>query len=415
MKRNYPFILILMFFGLMAYITLLDVFAHITIIMLVASSLSIAQCILSRKLIKISIGVSKEHLEKGEKGILTLKLRNRAHIPSSYIYIYLRQGNRILWEGPQKLCIVLGPREDKVIELSYKGKLCGKEDIGIEELVITDYFYLVKGRLQIVGEENNLSKMMVLDSKKERHLSDKQLIAIKKLRKEVTIIPKLIPLREVDRIEKRRGEKLSYGENISSELETYKEGESQKLIHWKMVASKDIYLMRQRENRYLSKEKVLLIFDPVSKVQEEQSIEQFIRNQDKAITVLASMLGTLLQEGKEAYICFYKDKEWHLHYFKDEEDLKARIQIISDYEFVQDLDEAQRIPVGLLEKEGLGTVPLQLIISHAVDRELELAVKKAYAYEFEILDTNQDQRRSKVKDHLWYITDNFEVRLSGKR
>lgn len=197
-----------------------------------------------KKKISLHITGIQEQVDKGEKVQLKINIKNASFLPTPYIYILLKPSYHLRVEKAGGLCVTLQGHEEKSFKVDYTGVLSGQEEIGIEQVILVDYFELMKKKLKVGYTQKVMVMPQLVNIVNEQDLE-------------------YLSQKDAD-----DGSQNLYHHDdgeLGYELAPYQEGQSQRLVHWKLVAQRDIYMVRERELPKEQNENRLIILDPVSK------------------------------------------------------------------------------------------------------------------------------------------------------
>ena len=124
---------------------------------------------------------------------------------------------------------------------------------------------------------------------------------------------------------------------ITEELAPYKEGDSPKLLHWKILARKDQLLVRQRESGENGGQNILLILSPVgSKIVEEEAQHKL---QDRSLTVSLSLSHQFIKRGYRVIFMYYHKGNWIKAELKEDKALQYLREKLAGYESLHSISD----------------------------------------------------------------------------
>lgn len=412
MKRNLPLILITIFLTIMAYVTLLSTFNKLAFVLLTADLLSIVHVYTVKGAIHLTLGTTKKAIQKEEACTIKLTVTNNSFLPTPYVYIRLKEGHRVTLLGPNRICVTLGCGQTKEIPITYKGELSGREIIGIKEVVVMDYFHIIKKKLKFKEEKEISVLPQIVDLKESQEIRN-QLVLVKTEIQSTTSI----------------GKQSLLGEEIGYELAPYKEGDSKKLIHWKLFAQKGSYLVRQREENEHIKTKVVIVLDSISKEKDIEEKEHIIL-QDKMISACVSFIHVLIEEGQEVYFLSHEKGQWEKKYIQSSNQLKQLAYELTSYSTIKEVEGAgeTRLPLKILEEISREIGYLKLLITSSLDPELmnemvsygkdasSIQIVTTVAQKEEVFIQSRDQMATglmidsgQIDNVVWELNDNYEM------
>lgn len=346
--------------------------------------------------LKINVYVPKI-IQKDERFILKIDIMNRAPVSSPYIYIKPKDGMRVSLEKKQALMTMLEAKQSKEQELLCNAKFYGKEQVVLEEVSMHSFIGFFRKSLtqSIFTTIKILPTIRHLDYM--QHFDDFLILS--------------------NRQESRQNEEVndeSIKDEIGYELSPYIEGDSQRLIHWKIVASRDEYLVRQREEKKEWKRGLFFVLNPL--IQCDSKNEEIII-QDKIVTTLLSLVAYYIDESQKIEVIYYKDKKWQYIKIKETKDIYCLKDILSDYEGirVEEQSNVHEIVKQLLKfiqkKSGY-----KIIVSSYWEEDLEHYILKKYVAirKMPIIWTGRtvpNDLVQKASSSIWHMTDHYELIL----
>ena len=336
-------------------------------------------------------------IHKDQILVLKIEVINKAHMPSPYIYIKPKDGIRVTVEKKQALIIMLGSNQFKELKLSCSAKFYGKEQVGLKEVSVKSFIGFFK-----------------------KDLTHSIFTTIK-------ILPEITHIEYIEQfndslilLNKKRNEQSEQVNNKSIEnemgyeLNPYIEGDSQRLIHWKIVASRDQYLVRQREERRQWDRKLFLILNPL--VQYGSESEQ-IMIQDKMITTLLSLAAYYINKGQKIEVIYYKDKKWQHINIIETRNIYFLQNILSDYEGIKVENQSyineiiEELLKMIQKKSGY-----KLIVSSYWEKYLEEYIFRSYVEtkQISMIWTGKTVPNNLIQNSsflVWHVTDHYELVL----
>lgn len=296
-----------------------------------------------KRRLKIEIEPLPKVLHKGEITHLQITVRNASFLPLPYVYLLFKESYYLVPKEMRCLCFTLAPKSKKTFSISYEALNSGIDHIGIERSILVDYFEFARRKYKFSWEQ----EMVILSQ-------------VKPL-KEITNLVQYVPQKESKALEEKPLQLEDEGE-ISYELAPYQEGQPERRIHWKLVAQRDIYMVREREDDIKLKKEHLVMIDPVfqRKKTRRMYFKRFFRAHrlrkrwdkerenacymDKVITSCMSYLYSLIREEMSVIWIGYNEGEWEQRLLTRSSDLEQIEEMLCKSYFVLRLDEAQRWP-----------------------------------------------------------------------
>ena len=306
--------------------------------------------------LKVKIYVP-ERVEKNESFPLKIYITNKAYMPSPYIYIRVKEGKRVILENDQEMGLMLGIRKDAEQEVYCNARLCGKEEVVLEEVRLQSFIGFFRKHVTL----NLSATVQVLPE--IRHLEYMQ-----------HFNAFLTQLNTSEGKQSEQEDRENTGDEVGYELRQYREGDSQRLIHWKIAAFKGEYLVRQREGSKEKKRELFFILSPFVCLEsnEEEAILQ-----DKMITTFVSLVAHYLNEGQKVRVAYYKDKEWQYIKIRDARYIHILQEGLSDYMGLEVLETPnQRSIIRELFKLTNKRSGIKILISSYWEKDMEEYILK---------------------------------------
>lgn len=382
--------------GIVAYIKPDRFINRLFIMLTITLVLDAVYFLLLIPFLKITTSTSKI-IQKNERFTLKIHIINKAPLPSPYIYIKPKDAIRVTLEKKQALMIMLEGKQEIERELSYNARFYGNEQIVFEQILIRSFI----GFFRKSVAQDIITPIKILPNIRQieyiQHFDDF-----------------LLSLSRQEDKQKCKLNNESIEDEIGYELSPYIEGDNQRLIHWKIAAARDEYLVRQREEKKEWKRELVFILNPL--VQYQSSNEQVII-QDKMITSVISLVDHYINQGQKVKVIYYKDEKWRHIKITETKAMYFLKDVLSDYEGikVEECTNVQKMIKELLEftQRGEG---YKFIISSYWDKQLEEYIIKNYIIKksISIIWTHSaisDNINHKLFSSIWYITDHYELVL----
>ncbi len=250
-------------------------------------------------------------VEKNKSFPLKICMTNKAYMPSPYVYIRVREGKRVILDNTQVLGLILGIREDVEQDVFYNAQLCGGEEIALEEVKMQSFIGFFRktitlnlsATIQVLPEVRHLEYIEHFDAY-------------------------LAELSTSEGKQSEQEENESIGDEVGYELRPYTEGDSQRLIHWKIATLRDEYLVRKREGSKGKKRELIFILSPFICLEGHEREEVL---QDKMVTTFVSLVAHYINEGQKVSVAYYKEKAWQYIKIRDSRVIHILQETLSDY------------------------------------------------------------------------------------
>lgn len=357
---------------------------------------------------QITIVPSKlpDQVNKDEKLTLKLTVYNRSFLPAPYIYIFLKDSYHIVPEQYKCLCVTLPPHGQKEFTFELIAKQSGKEVVGIEKIIINDLFELVRRKVNY----HFLQQVTVLP----------QPVTLKG-------IGALLASSALDKNENDDIRQTAFVEDgeVSYELKPYVEGQSQRLIHWKLVAQRDIYMVREREQLIKLKRERIVVVDPVVQLEKDISSVHKIpfefngarkrwqmgrdkaKLTDKLVNGTTSYLLEVLKQGESILLFYYDEEQWQ----------QIRLEVIQDLEKISEKISGCMLQGKTVPEVRLPQIPAKgycqsILITAGMDRRLRRIIEEEG--NIKVLEL---QKRSMLDEQgygqYWYLSDDYQIVTNG--
>ena len=380
---NYLFIVVTLYLLVSLYLKTDMAYMKFLTICILGGVISVIHLLVVKPCLSFAIkDESYVRINKKSQVELTINIQNKAWLQSPYIYIFLKPTYHVAAKQYDSICVALPPRSTKEITLEYVGEYSGKETLGIEEIVLQDYFGIMKRRIKCT------------------------------LEKEVSVLPQVVALGKVEnllnlvKVKERDHEQIpvisSDGE-VCHELAPYIEGDSLKLMHWKLLARRDIYMVRQREEHATIKREYVFILDPIC---EEQEKENRVRLIDKILVTSISLAYTFLKQGEKVTLIYKQNAMWQQLTLTEIMAIPQLAAELSGYIGNEGQVGEERWPYEYLHQHypfPMSKVFLTSYLSKYLCEELE--EKKS----LNVLEMKKGPWVGESLVGTWYLTDEYEV------
>lgn len=321
-------------------------------------------------------------INKQEGVEFTLVIRNTSFLQSPYLHIFLKPSYHAISKEITRLCITLPPYSEKEIRISYEGKYSGKEILEIEKVILQDFFQIARRRLEV------------------------------SLKKEVAVLPEVVELKHLEyllkhmRVKSERSEivpKIVEEGEISSELKPYQEGDSLKRLHWKLVAKRDLYMVRERERGASIKREYIIVLDPVCK---EQGLEKRASLVDKTLVSCISYMADILKSGDKVTLLYFKEKTWEQLTITSILNLEEAAKVLATYDILSKSNLTERWPVEYLKEKGEWQISKLFITPSLSPNLAEYLEEEKYV---QVLEMKRSHLGEALFGQTWYVSQQFEV------
>ena len=390
---NVPFILIVVVSGVLAYTNPDHITIDLFCLLLISIVLDTLHFFLVSKKIEMVIEPIPSKVQKAQQLEVIIKVKNNSLWPTPYLYIFPQDGYRLSLKEKQNYCLFLGSSSVKELVLVYEAQLSGKQTVGFANVFLKDYLGLYR-RYETLPDN---PKIKVLPEVREGLAVDEFLGA-------------------GSEVGYSRGSisyaKLSQEGEVAEDLTAYKEGDSPKLLHWKILAQKDLLLVRQRETEKQDGESVLLILSPIGSNIKEEKIRYEL--QDKSLTASLSLSYQLIAKGHQVAFMYYQKGNWikaSLKYTREIQYLREKLASYENLESSKDRTYRGELRAFLkrIEKEQ----GLKIVVAQDIDEAIfyYLDSWRKRAEDIKLLCVGKAINKASTLDvEAWQVTKDYELK-----
>ncbi|MBQ4284124.1 MAG: DUF58 domain-containing protein [Lachnospira sp.] len=257
MKRRISFKGIINYIFALIFATVFGLFLDanvgwfILLTLILAPMLSVFLAWLSSRMVEITAEVDNTLMSKGDKGTMTVTVRNKSIFPTPPIYIDLKARDGFYPEGAifgflrtmdgnsvkvkydlDELLISVMPRTSKTFEVGYTAKICGKAKVHVQDARVTDYLGLFFFGINIDGDSQRGDVAIIPDVSQ---ISARDEAVIK-------VMQTLLHMEDSeDTVESAN---YTFGGFPGYDSREYVPGDPLKRINWKQSAKRDKLLVR---------------------------------------------------------------------------------------------------------------------------------------------------------------------------
>ncbi len=378
-KINYLFYGICIYLIISLYLKQDDTYMAFLVICMVAAITSIIHIMLCKRLIKLERLDSKEIIvSKNNRVEVIMRVHNKMWIQTPYIYVFMNTPLHLESLDGNGVCIAIQPRGYKDIKFTYNAKYSGSEMITLDKVIVQDYIGICRNRAKLSYE------------------------------KVINILPEIVNMKRIGRITKNistgyidEGKSKNNGLGEPSyDLAPYKKGDSMKLVHWKLLARRNVWMVREREQIITEYKTFTLIIDPVYVKQWDRA-----RIIDKTVNVVITMASHILDRGDEVAIVYNILGDWESMLISNRTELISLGKILSQYNGVGKEVES-RWPNLYLDKIGKKN-SAKIFITPKLDLKDTYELEKDTSVEVLTIIPSTMLEDSGMKG--WYLSGEYEV------
>lgn len=389
-KNGVQLTVIVILIGL-AYLTALNVFRDLVIIVILSIALGYIQIFCGKRWLKIEWHVEQNQIEKGKELVINLKLTNQSILPAPYIMITLEDQKHLIVKSEKRLCVLLDAMETKVIPLNYEAQYIGRENLKIKEIVLWDYF-----------------RQISYDMK----LEEVEVMILPRVEMIETIAPRMCYTNHSYLT--HQSEVLNQiPEEIGYELEDYHIGDNEKLIHWKLLMQKGKWLVRKREGYNGPSKQITIVVDAIKCNDEVYSVKV----QDHLLESTMSLIAANLEIGYRMKLLIYQKAGWINIDISHKHEIGKVAYELGQCTFVsREILLNKRIPEDIIHSL-LASKEEVWLISHMVDEKLsewvyQMESDGAFIHVIEVVSGKLEQvrtHRSLLKGDYWQVDEAYHL------
>lgn len=406
MKKSRPFLnsgifpITFITIGLVAYIRpsriVIDLFCMIWVVFI----LSIFHFFVVSRHIKLEIDLPKEEIYKNESFILNLKIRNNTFLPTTYIYLSLIDGERLQLQRGKQVGLILGPKEEQIVEIEYRGKLSGRQMVGAESVYIVDYFGIYRRHLSAIGGTtcgmvlpcamtlSGLEEVVLGNRRQNQSCSEESRVALS----------------------------VSGLGEVGYDLQPYEQGSVQSLIHWKILAQRNQWVIREREGERGHRGKVHICLDPMYF---QGDTKEVLTAQDHLLSICLFLIQTFIKEDRVVELSYWQGETWQFIRLDSKETLARLPYLLGSYESVED---PELLPERIYSQKGVingSYEACSILLTQRLDAQLIEQTKRAYQGHSTlqiILTYHQDIELGLIKEvsNLWQPIGGRLLKVTGR-
>lgn len=386
---NVPFIVIVVVSGMMAYTRPDRITIDLFCLLLITTLLDTLHFFWMSKNTEVIIVPVPDKIQKRKQLEVRVQVKNNSLWPIPRLYLAPLDGYRLSLKEKQNYCLFLGGLSVKEITLIYEARLSGKQIVGLKHVFLQDYLGLYR-------------KDLVLPScPKVKVLPD--------IREDIEVDEFLSQGTEEGY---KRGQKHhQVREEVAEDLSAYKEGDSPRLIHWKIFAQKDQLLVRQRETNEQKGEKITLILNPIGSTTEEAERYEL---QDKSVTTSLSLCNELITAGYQIGFMYYGKGNWRKVSLKSIRELQYLREKLANYETIASAkDRGYRAALKGFLKSIQMQQSFKLVVTENIDEDLFYYLEEGQKTLEDVHLICMNEPTNKVKTlgvKVWQVTERYRLK-----
>ena len=190
---------------------------------------------------------------------------------------------------------------------------------------------------------------------------------------------------------------------VCHELAPYVEGDSLKLMHWKLLARREIYMVRQREDHAVVKKEYLFILDPIYQEQEGENRAKLI---DKLLVACVSLAYAFLKQGEKVTLVYKKEAVWQQLTLSEVVAVEQLATVLSEYTGDMMQEGEERWPYSYLSQHYSEGVSKILLTTHLNKHLSEVLEEEKF---LNVLEMKRGPWAGESLISAWYLSEAFEV------
>lgn len=327
-----------------------------------------------RKNLSSSVKVLTDNVEKGQKILCKIELKNKSLLPIPFIDYKIKVSDKITALKTLEERVSLGQNETLEKKIEIVALHIGIGEISIENLEITSIFGLFSSKIE--SEESNC----------------KIIIAPKCV--EVDGVEKLIEsAREIEKEE--GGSNYTFQGEPGYEYKEYVKGDPLNRVNWKLSSKKNIIMIRQ--NASIAKCKKVVVLDPF--IVENEELQN---NSDLLIEGFLGIVKDMFLSEYEVTIGIYKESKWKFKIINKISDIEEIQRSFSEYTFCKEEASYLRFNKFFINEDEKYDL---IIVTSNKDIEIENFIKniKDKCHGIEIIRNNKE----KILEEEFYLEKDY--------
>ena len=205
-------------------------FILLTLIM--APLISVFLAWISSHTLEVACHMEEALLSKGDKCSMEIVIRNKSIFPTPPMEVLLTQSAGAKYEGDKWLVSVMS-RNSQSLSAVFVAKICGKSQVGVESILVTDYLGLFTFRAKSVDYDSLKKNISVIPDTADIGPKDEAVIKVMQT-----------SLHMDDSDDTVDGGQFAFGGFPGYDNREYVPGDPLKRINWKQSAKRDKLLVR---------------------------------------------------------------------------------------------------------------------------------------------------------------------------
>ena len=377
---NYIYYIVMIILIILLYKKTNELLMCFFMIGLIGGILSIVHMYIAKRALEFEvINNPNKIIGKNELTSICIRVHNRLDMLSPYIYVFTNKTDNLEVVKHRGKCVMVKSKNYIDVEIPYKAKYSGKASIYISEIVLQDFFGIMSIRLQEIHKEIDIAVLP-------------QVIELKASGNLISSMKESMNTRAENERVKGLGE-LSY------DLEPYKEGDSMKLVHQKLLARRDIYMVREREKEQGSQNKYVIVIDPVCGEVSNKS-----RLIDKTLAVITSLISDIIKQTEKVTVVYNIEGKWSHRILEKRSSLTQFMNTLARYS--GEWNGKDRWAREYLLNSNISP-GYKLVITPILESEYIEALESEI--KLEILTIHKNNQYKDTSLHTWYLSDEYEV------
>ena len=365
-------------------------------VLFVAPTISIAMTLLAKNKMQIDVHSSILMLNKGEEVVLSATLKAAGIIPAPFIELsFFNEKN--FSTSISKYALSIRARKPVIIQQRYTARIWGVAQIGIEEVVISDYLGLVKFTLyKDHGLHEYANTVEIYPNIPDAPVKSE-------------LVRSICDAVAYDDNEETTDNTITTSGFPGYEHKEYIPGDLIKRINWKLSSKREVLMVRLDEA--IANSKQVLILDCCNNQlncnQPEEKYKQLIQD-EKIVESILAILNILVKQGVESRFYYFSGTAWTEFMITRVNDIITLQYNLAKYKFQPQIKEysSNRVPLTFLKEQK--KVKTITVFSSCFDEGLAGQIQTANQMGMVVQTVLTEEPIKQRVDNMWLVNDCFE-------
>ncbi len=369
---------------------------------------------IAAKLVYVSCSMDETLLSKGDTCSVEISLRNKSIFPTPPVEVIFTNDAGVRSTFSSTLVTVM-PMTTKCFEVEFKAKICGRHRVGVDKVLVTDYFgifsFNIKGThayevsvIPDIAQINARDDSVLTVMQSSLHMDDSE-----------------------DTVE---ASAYSFGGFPGYDNREYSLGDPLKRINWKQSAKRGKLLVRLDDEMAAQSVNVILdsTFDtsevniyevaPLAAFRDYEKDEIIPAIAQEAIENALGIMNVLIRQSYNVNFYVLKNKQFVKYEIEDEQDLDDVRLELAGYSFADKVQDVPRMPneeAGLLERAGIFSTPNEYGTAYQIMRNAQAVNMVIYSAVKEAAKQSKSTDNSIHADDIYNNNDKLKCVTETKR